>query len=224
MIEAIDRLPVDAPGGDIEPSADAYDKLEDELGDLLFQVMIHSALAIEAGAFTVSDVAARVHDKLVYRHPHVFGDVAVDTPDDVVRNWEQLKQREQQHASIVDGLPSALPALLYVPKLFRKMKVVGLDPAATSTDVVLDEALDRLRGAARSDVQAALGAVFGALVAWARAADLDSEAALRGWAARLEADVRSLEAWAQGQGSTLTARFDAEPGAVQQQWERIRAH
>ena len=65
-------------GGDEEPAEGTYDKLEDELGDLLFQVMIHSALAIERGEFTVADVARRVHDKLVYRHPHVFGTVDVE--------------------------------------------------------------------------------------------------------------------------------------------------
>src|SRR5204862_411547 len=71
-----------------------YDSLEDELGDLLFQVVIHSVLAAETGAFTVADVARRVHDKLVHRHPHVFGDVRVDSADDVVTNWEQIKKAE----------------------------------------------------------------------------------------------------------------------------------
>ena len=92
---AIDELPVDAPGGDIPPGA--YDALEDELGDLLFQVMIHSVLAAEAGAFTIADVARGVHAKLVRRHPHVFGDVEADTPDAVVTNWEQIKKGEKGH-------------------------------------------------------------------------------------------------------------------------------
>ena len=92
---AIDELPVDAPGGDIP--AGAYDALEDELGDLLFQVMIHSVLAAEAGAFTIADVARGVHAKLVRRHPHVFGDVEADTPDAVVTNWEQIKKDEKGH-------------------------------------------------------------------------------------------------------------------------------
>jgi tetrapyrrole methylase family protein/MazG family protein len=223
VIEAIEALPVDAPGGDVEPMPAAYDKLEDELGDLLFQVMIHSALAIEAGEFTVADVARRVHDKLVFRHPHVFGEVHVDSPDDVVRNWEQIKQREQQHASVVDGLPKVLPALLYVPKLFRKLKVVGLDPAAGAVDTDLDAALERLRVAPRDEVQHAFGAVLGALVAWARAGDLDAEAALRGWAARLEADARSLEAWAEARGSSLVELCETDRAAVDAQWQSLRA-
>ncbi len=84
VVEAIDELPPDAPEGEIPVGA--YDALEDELGDLLFQVMIHSVLASEAGAFTISDVARDVHAKLVHRHPHVFGDVEAETPDAVIAN------------------------------------------------------------------------------------------------------------------------------------------
>ena len=104
---AIDELPVDAPGGEIP--AGAYDALEDELGDLLFQVMIHSVLATEAGAFTIADVASGVHAKLVRRHPHVFGDVEAETPDAVVTNWEQIKKGEKGHTSLVEGITPGLP-------------------------------------------------------------------------------------------------------------------
>ena len=79
VAEAIDGLPAAAPGGDEPIPAGAYDALEDELGDLLFQVVIHSVLAREAGAFTIADVARGIHDKLVRRHPHVFGTVSTST-------------------------------------------------------------------------------------------------------------------------------------------------
>ena len=81
------------PNGDIPIGA--YDALEDELGDLLFQVMIQSVLASEAGAFTVADVARAVHTKLVRRHPHVFGDVHVNDASEVVTNWEQIKKTRE---------------------------------------------------------------------------------------------------------------------------------
>ncbi len=84
VVEAIEDLPADAPKGEIPLGA--YDALEDELGDLLFQVMIQSVLASEAGAFTVADVARAVHTKLVRRHPHVFGDVRVNDASEVVTN------------------------------------------------------------------------------------------------------------------------------------------
>src|SRR5204862_8273054 len=81
VAEAIDLLPAAAPGGEQPIPAGAYDPLEDELGDLLFQVVIHSVLAREAGAFTIADVARGIHAKLVRRHPHVFGTVGVDGSD-----------------------------------------------------------------------------------------------------------------------------------------------
>src|SRR5206468_2916646 len=74
-------------------SLPAYDALADELGDLLYQVVFQSLLAEEAGAFTVADVARGIHDKLVRRHPHVFGTVDADSTADVIRNWEQIKKQ-----------------------------------------------------------------------------------------------------------------------------------
>ena len=77
------------------PDGAGYEHLEEELGDVLFQVVFHAVLAAEQGQFALGDVARNVHDKLVARHPHVFGDVEANTPEDVSRNWEQIKQREK---------------------------------------------------------------------------------------------------------------------------------
>ena len=137
VVEAIEELPVDAPGGDIPIGA--YDALEDELGDLLFQVMIQSVLASEAGAFTVADVARAVHTKLVRRHPHVFGDVHVNDANEVVTNWEQIKKTEKEDQSLVAGVTAGLPALIATQKLFRKGTSIGLEP-----DVGLVDAVRRL--------------------------------------------------------------------------------
>ena len=126
VVEAIEQLPADAPGGDIPIGA--YDALEDELGDLLFQVMIQSVLASEAGAFTVADVARAVHAKLVRRHPHVFGDVQVNDASEVVTNWEQIKKTEKDDQSLVAGVTAGLPALIAAQKLFRKGASIGLEP------------------------------------------------------------------------------------------------
>ena len=101
--------------------------LEEELGDLLFQVVFHATLATEAGEFTLADVARGIHDKLVHRHPHVFGDVQADTPDTVMRNWEQIKQAEKGRQSLMDGIPGDLPSLLYAHKVQRKAASVGFD-------------------------------------------------------------------------------------------------
>ncbi|HWS45536.1 MAG TPA: MazG nucleotide pyrophosphohydrolase domain-containing protein, partial [Acidimicrobiia bacterium] len=157
VADAIELLPVDAPGGEIAPGA--YDALEDELGDLLFQVMIHSVLAAEAGAFTIADVARGIHDKLVRRHPHVFGEVQAETADAVVTNWEQIKKDESGHDSLVEGITPGLPSLLYAQKLFRKAASIGLDvPGAPVDDGrtfgderVLGDALAALAAAGADD-------------------------------------------------------------------------
>ena len=94
--------------------------LEEELGDLLFQVVFHARLAEEAGRFTLADVARGVHDKLVHRHPHVFGDSAASTPEQVVANWEEIKKDEKGRTSVTEGIPNDLPALLLSTKLQRK--------------------------------------------------------------------------------------------------------
>src|SRR4029078_7644551 len=117
VLAAIENL--DAPGGG--------EHLEEELGDLLFQVVFHATLAAEEGAFTLADVATGIHDKLVHRHPHVFGDVQADTPDQVIKNWEQIKQAEKGRTSIMDGIPGDLPSLLYAHKVQRKAASPGTE-------------------------------------------------------------------------------------------------
>ena len=112
---------------ELGPDGEGYEHLEEELGDVLFQVVFHSVLAAEQGQFALGDVARNVHDKLVGRHPHVFGDVVAKTPDDVLKNWELIKKREKGQASVMDEVARNLPALLYAHKIQRKAASVGFD-------------------------------------------------------------------------------------------------
>jgi tetrapyrrole methylase family protein/MazG family protein len=124
--EALDAIEVvAATEPDVAPRD--VDHLEEELGDLLFQIYFHALLATEAGYFTLADVARTVHDKLVGRHPHVFGDAVAETPEDVAARWEVLKKAEKGRASITDGIPRALPALALAAKLQRKAESLGMD-------------------------------------------------------------------------------------------------
>ncbi|MCB0971801.1 MAG: hypothetical protein KDA97_09865, partial [Acidimicrobiales bacterium] len=171
--EVLEALEAVGDGGpDTDPAA--YAHLEEELGDLLFQIVFHATLATEAGAFGLAEVARGVHDKLVGRHPHVFGEVAVDGPDDVVANWEQIKKAEKGRASVFDGIPAQLPALLYATKVIKKAAALGVevDPAPGG----------------------AIGAELLALAARARADDVDPEAELRAAAIRLRDRARAVEA------------------------------
>ena len=183
VVDVLEQLPRDAPVG-IAADDPRYAAVLDELGDLLYQTIFHAILAEEAGAFTMADVARGIHDKLVRRHPHVFGDVDVDTSADVARNWEQIKRDEKGTESIVDGITPGLPALLYAQKLLRKAVAAGEDvPDATTALREISDIVTKLRDEAGDD-EMLLGELLAAAVALARTYDVDAETALRAWAAR----------------------------------------
>jgi len=185
VLEAIDHLDPEAGEG--------YDHLEEELGDLLFQVMFHAQLATEEGRFTIADVATTVHDKLRARHPHVFGDVEAHDAEQVVANWEQIKKAEKGRESVFDGVPDALPALLYALKVQKKAATLaegGLDVAAAARLPLPEEALADSR---RSPDDVTVGALLFAVVDEARLAGVDPETALRAAAVRYRAAVRAAE-------------------------------
>jgi tetrapyrrole methylase family protein/MazG family protein len=139
VVDAIDHADVDG--------------LEEELGDLLFQVVIHATLAAEQGSFTLADVARHVHDKLHRRHPHVFGETTVDGAADVVRNWDQIKAEEKGRTGPYDGIPASLPPRLFAEKLQRRAERAGLH-----VDLAAElEALDR----AEADLSAVLERIIG---------------------------------------------------------------
>lgn len=192
VVEAIEALPPEAPGGEVEVAPERYAALEDELGDLLFEVVIHSVLANEAGAFTMADVSRTVHDKLIRRHPHVFGTVDVADADEVVANWEQIKKAEKGGGSLVADITASLPSLIYTHKLFRKAAAVGLEPGGDDAQRRLVEAAEAL-AAGPADPEAALGEVLARAVALAASSGLDAESALRGWAGRFRDRFLTME-------------------------------
>lgn len=167
---------VEAIEGYDPETGSGVEAMEEELGDLLFQVVFHATIAAEAGAFTLADVARGIHDKLHRRHPHVFGDDDAADADAVAAGWEQRKREEKGRASVMDGIPKALPGLLYAHKVLSKAARIGApipEPA---------------------DPQGELGAVLLGLVAHARAEGIDAEAALRAATERVRAAAMELEA------------------------------
>jgi tetrapyrrole methylase family protein/MazG family protein len=189
VLEAIDALGPDGVGAD---------HLEEELGDLLFQVFFHATLAAEDGLFTVADVARGIHDKLVHRHPHVFGDVQADTPGQVMTNWEQIKQAEKGRASIMDGIPGHLPSLLYAHKVQRKAASVGFDweDVAGAWPKIAEEVAElaaAMSGGAIGDVSDELGDLLFAVVNVARHLHVDPEAALRAATAKFRDRFEAVE-------------------------------
>jgi tetrapyrrole methylase family protein/MazG family protein len=213
LVEAIDGL---AAAGDDE-------HLVEELGDVLFQVEIHAAIAEQEGRFTMADVARGVHDKLVRRHPHVFGTVAVDGPDAVVVNWEAIKRAEKGRTSAFEGIPGGLPALTYAAKVQRKAAGLGFDwpDVAGALPKVAEEAAELV--AVADDGERALdelGDLLFAVVNVARHLDLDPETALRGATAKFRARFEAVEALASERGLTL-AELDLP--ALDALWDEVKA-
>lgn len=174
---------------------DDPEALRDELGDLLFQVVFHARMAEEAGRFDFADVIAGLLDKMVRRHPHVFGDATVADAAAQTRAWEQHKAAERQArdpaaASALDGVALGLPALLRAEKLQRRAARVGFDwPEIEPVLAKVDEELAEVRaeldqGGPDERVAAEIGDLLFAVVNLARHAGVDAEAALRGSNAR----------------------------------------
>lgn len=156
--------------------------LREELGDLLLQVMFHARIAEEHAEepFTVDDVAAGIVEKLVRRHPHVFGDVEVEGAADVEANWETIKAEEKQRGSVLEGVPTALPALSLADKVVGRAARLHGDDDTRDALVLTEESDD-------------IGERLLGLVVEARSQGVDSEQALRDAVRRLVARVRAAE-------------------------------
>jgi tetrapyrrole methylase family protein/MazG family protein/ATP diphosphatase len=158
--------------------------LREELGDLLLQVVFQAELARNEGAFAIDDVVAGIVDKLVRRHPHVFGDLQARDADEVLRNWEKLKAREKGERGILAGVPRSMPALTRATRIGEKVSRVGFDwpDARGSREKVTEELGELDRALAAGDSRATeeeLGDVLFALVNLSRHIGVDPEGALR---------------------------------------------
>lgn len=227
-LEAIEELGPDGAG---------YEHLEEELGDVLFQVVFHAVLAAEEGQFELADVARHVHDKLISRHPHVFGDVEANTAEEVNRNWEQIKRREKGRTSIMDDVPRDLPALLYAHKIQRKAASAGFDwEGAEGALPKIGEELSELAEAVVADTSSApedtvsprdegavrdeLGDLLFAVVNVARHLKVDPEAALREATAKFRRRFMAVEALAAERGSEVS---DLDLAQLDLLWEEVKA-
>jgi XTP/dITP diphosphohydrolase len=167
------------------------DELRAELGDLLLQVAFHARIAEEHDVpWDIDDVADGITAKLVSRHPHVFAEDDARTPDEVESNWKRLKAAEKGRASVTDGIPSALPALVLAAKLLRRAADLDVAPVPASVASVADRAIDEVAG---DETEGAAGDLLLALVARLRDAGLDPEHELRAAVRRYRAAVRAAE-------------------------------
>jgi len=203
----------------------APEELREELGDLLLQIVFQAELARAQGWFGPDDVVRAICEKMVRRHPHVFGDQKVSGSAEVLARWEQIKAQEKAGRGVLDGVPKALPALLRAARMGEKAGRVGFDwpdpPAARAkVDEELAELDVALRDGDRERIEQELGDVLFALVSVARKLDVDPEAALRGTLDRFGQRVRWVEKHAKEQGQDLAA-LDAD--ALDGLWQRAKA-
>lgn len=215
-LEAIDGL--NRPGG--------MDLLKEELGDVLLQVLLHAQIAEEAGHFTIDSLAEGLAEKLVRRHPHVFGEAKARTPEEVTGQWEETKRKEKPKDSQLDGIPPALPALHRAAKVIEKVSKVGfqwpdlkgpLDKVREELGEFLaevesaggQEPLTRARAAAlpaatRSKLESELGDLYFTLANVAHFLQISSEDSLRSMLGRFESRFRHVEKRAKESGQALS--------------------
>ncbi|MCF8036900.1 MAG: nucleoside triphosphate pyrophosphohydrolase [Desulfobacteraceae bacterium] len=209
---------------------DDADEMEEELGDVLLQVVFHSIIAGEDGQFTFAEVADRLADKLVYRHPHVFGNTEVADAAEVTRNWDQLKGAENgksARTSIADGIPASMPALLYALKLQSRARRAGFDwDDAKGVIEKLREEIDEIDAAAKSRDSAAVADEIGDLifsaVNLARKLGVDPEAAVHRVNRRFAGRFAHIEKAARQQGIAVSEMPMDEKERIWQQAKKPR--
>ena len=204
----------------------AWDDLPGELGDLLFQVVYHAQMAAEAGLFGWDDVVRAIADKMVARHPHVFGTQSRDkTPDQQTADWEALKAAERGPAGVLDGVALGLPALTRAVKLQKRAARVGFD--WPSTDEVLAKLSEEVAELAEArttlgpaQVEEEFGDLLFVMANLARHWKVDPEAALRAANAKFTRRFARIEGWLAEQGRTPQDSTLAEMDAL---WNRAKA-
>jgi tetrapyrrole methylase family protein/MazG family protein len=222
--EVVDAIQALDPG---DPVSDEH--LIEELGDLLYQIEFHATIAEQQGRFTIADVTAGIHDKLVRRHPHVFGDAAgntvdVDGTDQVLSNWEAIKRAEKNRTSAFDGVPGSLPSLAYAHQLQRKAAKLGFDwPDVDGALPKIAEEAAELVDAAASGEHAAvadeLGDLLFAVVNVSRHLQIDPESALRAAANKFRSRFEQVESLAAERGIDLQ---HADLAALDALWDEVK--
>jgi ATP diphosphatase len=208
--------------------------LKDELGDLLFQVVFHAQMAREAGSFDFADVAAGIAEKMIRRHPHVFGDVSIETADAQTKAWEAHKEDERRAKaqadsrplSVLDGVAVGLPALMRAQKLQRRAARVGFDwNKVLDVFLKIDEELNEIKEELRQTksperLQDEVGDLLFAVVNLARHLNVDPEAALRHANGKFERRFRLVEDRLARTGRTPA---DANLKELESLWQQVKA-
>jgi len=206
------------------------DELREELGDLLFQVVFHARIAEEAGAFTFSDVARAINEKMLRRHPHVFGDRKDLTAEELRAQWESHKEQERANkaasgsSSALDGVALNLPALIRAEKIQNRAKRVGFDwdtlaPVIAKVQEELAEVQQASTDQDQQHTEEEVGDLLFAVVNLSRHLSVDPEKALRSATAKFSARFLQVERLAQSRGMNMQS---ASLDELDMLWEEVK--
>jgi MazG family protein len=203
---------------------DAQDdgELKEELGDLLLQVVMHAQMASEEQRFTLDDVAEVTADKLVNRHPHVFGENRLPNSDAVLKQWDAIKRWEKdQRKSALDGIPKNLPALAKAQKVQTKAARVGFDWQEPNEVLAkIHEEIEEIDSASGKELADEIGDLFFAVVNFARQHKLDAEQLLAGATAKFSKRFQAMESLAEARGLELSKLTLEQMEAL---WNEVKA-
>jgi tetrapyrrole methylase family protein/MazG family protein len=221
VVDAIQALDLDDPLSD--------EHLIEELGDLLYQIEFHATIAEQQGRFTIADITTGIHDKLVRRHPHVFGDAAgnvveVHDTTQVLSNWEAIKRAEKNRTSVFDGVPGGLPSLAYAHKLQKQAAKLGFDwpDVDGALPKIAEEAAELVEASDAKDHDAVadeLGDLLFAVVNVSRHLGVDPESALRAASNKFRGRFEQVESLATKRGIDLHL---ADLTALDALWDEIK--
>lgn len=196
-----------------------------ELGDVLLHVAFYSKIAEEKGQFDVADVCTRLKDKLIFRHPHIYGDVKADNADEVIQNWEQIKLKEKGgNKTVLSGVPSALPALIKANRIQEKARNVGFDweDREQVWDKVKEEVSEveaEIKNGSAKEIDAEFGDLLFAVINAARLYGVDPENALERTNRKFISRFNYIEAKANEKGIALK---DMTLGEMDKLWEEAK--
>jgi MazG family protein len=191
--------------------SDDPERLREELGDLLLQVVFHAEIGSREGAFDIDDVAESVVAKLIKRHPHVFGKVKVDSANEVLVNWERIKMEEKGEHPVDHDIPVTLPALARASKVQRRAAGTGFDWRTREAALAkVHEELIELENAPTERAEDEMGDLLFALAALGRRLDVDPETALRKATARFAERFDRMKDQAAAEGLDLEQMTDSE--------------
>ncbi len=201
--------------------------IREEIGDVLFHMVFHAAMAEDEGYFTVEDVLHEISEKLIRRHPHVFGTINVENSDEVSVNWDKIKQEEKKHKNkefILDDIPNAYPSMLRAFKIQEKVRKVGFDwnnadDCMMKVNEEFNEFSDAVSSGSKDDMEHELGDVLFALINISRFLKINPDEALRKANSRFTNRFNFIEKSLKSQGRQCT---EASLEEMEKLWQEAK--